>query len=105
MTKKEWLNESVFRDMYGRPMNLSDVPMTMMSRSEAFQKQGVSRKDITEFWEENKQNYTKESQMTNKKNVPFHIKHNMKKFKLKDGTSFWAKDKSDAKLYKQKVGE
>ena len=60
MTKKEWLNESVFRDMYGRPYNSSDVPMTMMSRSEAFQKQGVSRKDITEFWKDNKHKYTKE---------------------------------------------
>ena len=60
MTKKEWLNECVFRDTFGRPYNLSDVPMTMMSRSESFQKQGVSRKDITEFWKENKHKYTKE---------------------------------------------
>ena len=35
MTKKEWLSEMVFRDTFGRPYNLSDVPMTMMTRKES----------------------------------------------------------------------
>tara|TARA_Y100000590_G_C15103279_1_gene782102 strand:+ start:394 stop:609 length:216 start_codon:yes stop_codon:yes gene_type:complete len=57
MTKKEWLDEMVFRDLYGRTYNLSDVPMTMMSRKESFEKQGVTSKQINEFWKENKQDY------------------------------------------------
>ncbi len=43
--------------------------------------------------------------MAKKKKQPFHIKHNLKQFKLKDGTKFWAKDEEDAKLYRKKVGE
>ena len=46
MTKKEWLREKVFVDMYGRPYNLSDVPMTHMKRSEAFLKRKLSKKEI-----------------------------------------------------------
>jgi len=38
MTKKEWLQEKVFVDEYGRPYNLSDVPMTYMTREEAYNK-------------------------------------------------------------------
>ena len=40
-----------------------------------------------------------------KKNIPFHVKHKFKSYTLKDGTTFWAKDKSDATLYRKKVGE
>ena len=46
MTKKKWLQERVFVDMYGRPYNLSDVPMTYMLRSEAFSKRKLSKKEI-----------------------------------------------------------
>ena len=46
MTKKEWLREKVFVDTYGRPYNLSDVPMTHMKRSEAFSKRKLSKKEI-----------------------------------------------------------
>jgi hypothetical protein len=46
MTKKEWLREKVFVDTYGRPYNLSDVPMTYMLRSEAFSKRKLSKKEI-----------------------------------------------------------
>ena len=60
MTKKEWLNESVFRDTFGRPYNLSDVPMTMMTRRESFKKQGGTKEDINEYWNENKHLYVKE---------------------------------------------
>ena len=38
-----------------------------------------------------------------KKKQPLHIKHKLKQFELKDGTNFWAKDESDAKLYIKKV--
>ena len=46
MTKKEWLREKVFVDTYGRPYNMSDVPMTYMLRSEAFAKRKLSKKEI-----------------------------------------------------------
>jgi hypothetical protein len=54
MTKKQWLNERVFVDEYGRPYNLSDVPMTYMTREEAFRKQGGNKKDINNLWKETK---------------------------------------------------
>jgi|TARA_B100000315_G_C14576669_1_gene588261 hypothetical protein len=54
MTKKQWLNERVFVDEYGRPYNLSDVPMTYMTREEAFIKQGGNKKDINNLWKETK---------------------------------------------------
>ena len=60
MTKKQWLDEIVFRDTFGRPYNLSDVPMTMMTRRESFKKQGGTKEDINEYWNENKHLYTKE---------------------------------------------
>ena len=40
-----------------------------------------------------------------KKNIPFHVKHKFKSYTLKDGTIFWARDDSDAKLYSEKVGK
>ena len=30
-----------------------------------------------------------------KKSVPFHIKHNMREFKLPNGTKFWARNNED----------
>jgi len=50
MTKKEWLSETVWVDEFGRPYNLSDVPMTYMTREEAYKKQGGSKKQINELW-------------------------------------------------------
>ena len=50
MTKKEWLHERVFVDEFGRPPNLSDVPMTVMTREEAYKKQGGTKKQINELW-------------------------------------------------------
>jgi len=43
--------------------------------------------------------------MAKKKKQPFHIVHNFNKYKLSDGTVFWAKDEEDAKLYRKHVGE
>ena len=57
MTKQEWLNEKVFRDLYGRLYNLSDVPMTMMTRKESFKKQGGTKKEINEYGKKNKHLY------------------------------------------------
>ncbi len=55
MTKKEWLEQKVTCDIYGRPLNLSDVPMTIMTREQAFTKQGGSKKDINELWKQTKE--------------------------------------------------
>jgi len=52
MKKSEWLEEKVMCDLYGRPLNLSDVPMTIMTRKEALIKQGVDTKSINKLYEE-----------------------------------------------------
>ena len=40
------------RDLYGRPLNLSDVPMTIMKRKEALIKQGGDTKSINQLYKE-----------------------------------------------------
>ena len=55
MTKKECLREKVFVDMYGRPYNLSDVPMTYMTRNESFKKQSFDKKKINELYRKDKE--------------------------------------------------
>ena len=50
MTKKEWLEQKVMCDEWGRPPSLADVPMTVMTREKAFIKQGGSKKDINNMW-------------------------------------------------------
>ena len=52
MTKKEWLQERVWVDEYGRPYNLSDIPMTVMSRKESFEKRRYGKKMINQLWKE-----------------------------------------------------
>ena len=52
MTKDEWLEEEIFVDEYGREYNLSDVPMTYMTRQEAFDKRGYGNKMIKQLWKE-----------------------------------------------------
>jgi hypothetical protein len=39
-------------DTYGREYNLSDVPMTMMTREEAYTKRGLTEEQIDEIYEE-----------------------------------------------------
>jgi len=39
LTKKQWLNQTVMCDEWGRPPSLADVPLTYMSRDKAFKKQ------------------------------------------------------------------
>ena len=46
MKKNKWLQEKVFVDEFGRPYNLSDDPMTYMTRNESFKKRGLSKKEI-----------------------------------------------------------
>ena len=52
MTKKDLLQERVFVDEYGRPYNLSDVPMNYMTRSEAYKKQRFDDKKINKLYQE-----------------------------------------------------
>ena len=48
----EWLNESIFVDIYGRSYNLSDVPMTYMKRKDAFKKLRLSNREINKLFKE-----------------------------------------------------
>ena len=48
--KRAWFSEKLFVDIYGRDYNLSDVPMTYMTRSQVFKKRGYTRKQINELW-------------------------------------------------------
>ena len=52
MTKQEWLDEELFVYIYGREYNLSEVPMTYMTREEAFEKCGYSNKMVKQLWKE-----------------------------------------------------
>ena len=52
MTKIEWLEEKLFVDIYGREYNISDVPMTTMTRKKAFEKRGYGKKMIKQLWKE-----------------------------------------------------
>ena len=52
MTKQEWLEEQIFVDIFGREFNLSDVPMTYMTRQQAFEKRGYGKKMVKQLWAE-----------------------------------------------------
>ena len=52
MSKKELLEQKVMCDLYGRPLNLSDVPMTIMTRKEALIKQGGDENSINKLYKE-----------------------------------------------------
>lgn len=52
MTRREWLVQKVTYDIYGRPLNLSDVPMTIMTRKEALIKQGGDENSINKLYKE-----------------------------------------------------
>ena len=57
LSKKEWLEEKIMCDEWGRPPSLADVPLTIMTRKEAFIKQGGNTKSINELWKEVKESY------------------------------------------------
>ena len=52
MTKKEWLEEMVMCDEWGRPPSLADVPLTVMTRKQALLKQGGDDKSIDKLYKE-----------------------------------------------------
>ena len=49
--KPTWLEQKIFVDTYGRDYNLSDVPMTMMTREEAYTKRGLTEEQIDDIYE------------------------------------------------------
>ena len=52
MTKKEWLEQEIMCDEWGRPPSLADVPLTIMTRKEALIKQGGDEKSIDKLYKE-----------------------------------------------------
>ena len=52
MTRKEWLEEKIIVDEWGRPPSLADVPLTIMTRKDALIKQGGDTKSINELYKE-----------------------------------------------------
>ena len=53
MTKKEWLNETIMVDEWGRPPSLAAVPLTIMTRKDAlFKRNIVSKKEISKLYKE-----------------------------------------------------
>ena len=52
MSKKEWLEEQIMCDEWGRPPSLADVPLTIMKRKDALIKQGGNQKSIDKLYKE-----------------------------------------------------
>ena len=52
MTKKEWLEEQIMCDEWGRPPSLADVPLTIMTRKDALIKQGGDAQSIDKLYKE-----------------------------------------------------
>ena len=52
MTKKEWLDEKIMCDEWGRPPSLADVPLTIMTRKQALLKQGGDSISINKLYKE-----------------------------------------------------
>ena len=52
MSKKEWLEEQIMCDEWGRPPSLADVPLKIMTRKEALIKQGGDTKSIDKLYKE-----------------------------------------------------
>ena len=51
-SKKEWLEERIMCDEWGRPPSLADVPLTIMTRKDALIKQGGNTKSINTLYKE-----------------------------------------------------
>ena len=49
--KSTWLKQKISVDIYGRDLNLSDVPMTMMAREDAFEKRRYTKDVIDDIYE------------------------------------------------------
>ena len=49
--KPTWLKQKICVDIYGRELNLSDVPMTTMAREDAFEKRRYTKDVIDDIYE------------------------------------------------------
>ncbi len=52
MSKKEWLEQKVMCDEWGRPPSLADVPLTIMTRKDALIKRGENENTINKLYKE-----------------------------------------------------
>ena len=52
MTKKEWLEQKIMVDEWGRPPSLADVPLIYGSRKKSFELNGYSDKEINKLYKE-----------------------------------------------------
>ena len=52
LTKKQWLEQQIMCDEWGRPPSLAAVPLTVMTREEALLKQGGDEKSIDKLYKE-----------------------------------------------------
>ena len=52
MSKKEWLEQKLMCDEWGRPPSLADVPLTIMTRKDALIKQGGNEISIDKLYKE-----------------------------------------------------
>ena len=46
-----WLQQMIFVDEFGRDYNLSDVPMTYMTREDAYKKRNYTENEIDDIYE------------------------------------------------------
>ena len=49
--KPKWLQQLIFVDEFGRDYNLSDVPMTYMTREKAYKKRNYTEEQIDDLYE------------------------------------------------------
>ena len=52
MTRKEWLEEKIIVDEWGRLPSLADVPLTIMTRKESLLKRGGNTESINKLYKE-----------------------------------------------------
>ena len=46
-----WLKQKISVDLYGRDFNLSDVPMTIMTREDAYNKRRLTEEQVDDIYE------------------------------------------------------
>tara|TARA_R100001443_G_scaffold117266_1_gene140977 strand:- start:57 stop:266 length:210 start_codon:yes stop_codon:yes gene_type:complete len=49
--KPTWLKQKISVDLYGRDFNLSDVPMTIMTREDAYDKRRLTEEQVDDIYE------------------------------------------------------
>ena len=84
MKKKQWLNQRVMVDEWGRPPSLADVPLTFMTRAETFKKRNMDKEEIDRIWNvmkeygSDKTDFNKDLLFDRKKGTYYYKKENKK---------------------------